>query len=522
MTQTRSLLAIVGVCLFVAISSAAEVTTNGQGGGDWSDPATWRGKTVPAEGDDVVIQKGDAVVFDRNDDGKTTCQKLYLDPKSSLTFKTNDGKKILCVADAVESYGLIKIDGSKAAADLMEVRFIGDAAAKRSLKLQKGGALIVSGRADLPGDKRNVLLTSPVPVGEKKEPITAILEAGAGTRLDLQRAELAHVVVKADHIDNTGAKANEQLNIIDNHFTGLGRVQCEECDTPLIGRNRFENSAEKPLDSPAIHITRCPLAAVRGNVVKGGFRNGIYGIFNQDGTVVGNTVENCPVGLHWAHSQNLMLKNLTVKSCPAAMEFYNTTGVVEESTLDGAKTAISNRIGAVQLTSVHVSNPAKDGTAVWVAEGGSLTLLNCNVTAAQVVFVKPVGKSDKIPVTAMNYLIVKAKDAPEGAEVDVRTNPLPVLAPGAADLNVRNAPAELTNGLTPLPQSLAPVIVKAWVVDLEGKTIVAPEYTVRLLERAATAGGERKVLRSVNVKPLDSWYRPKPNEGEATVELKLK
>ena len=38
-----------------------KVTTNGLGGGDWSDPATWRGKKVPGAKDDVVIRKGDLV-----------------------------------------------------------------------------------------------------------------------------------------------------------------------------------------------------------------------------------------------------------------------------------------------------------------------------------------------------------------------------------------------------------------------------------------------------------------------------
>ena len=62
----------------------------------------WRGKAVPGPGDEVVIAKDDVITFDRNDDGKITCKKLFLDPRGKLTFKTG-GKRILCVDGQVES-----------------------------------------------------------------------------------------------------------------------------------------------------------------------------------------------------------------------------------------------------------------------------------------------------------------------------------------------------------------------------------------------------------------------------------
>src|SRR5205823_6589749 len=77
-------------------SAAAEVTSNGTGGGAWSDPATWRGNAVPGSGDDAVIARDDAVVFDRNDDGKVTCRQLLLDPAGKLTFKAGAGKVVMC------------------------------------------------------------------------------------------------------------------------------------------------------------------------------------------------------------------------------------------------------------------------------------------------------------------------------------------------------------------------------------------------------------------------------------------
>src|SRR5262245_34464744 len=90
------LFAACGLALAMFLSTrftqAAEISTNGIGGGAWSDPATWRGKAVPGPADDVTILKFDEVTFDRNDDGKVTCRKLRIDPKGLFIFKTSAGK----------------------------------------------------------------------------------------------------------------------------------------------------------------------------------------------------------------------------------------------------------------------------------------------------------------------------------------------------------------------------------------------------------------------------------------------
>src|SRR5215471_6089991 len=111
-----SVLLVTALGLLTAGVRAAEIHSNGRGGGEWSDPATWRGKAAPGPDDDVVIARGDAVVFDRNDDhvkfsetgaalvgsaataigprtlgagavllagvsGKASCRQLHIDPK---------------------------------------------------------------------------------------------------------------------------------------------------------------------------------------------------------------------------------------------------------------------------------------------------------------------------------------------------------------------------------------------------------------------------------------------------------
>jgi len=201
---------IVFVLLFAKSSApAAEIASNGIGGGAWSDPTTWRGRKVPTADDDVVIQKNDVVTFGRGD-GKPTCRKLQIDPKGGLTFKTGAGKLVFTVSDGIETFGAIRLDGTKSASDEFEIRLIGDAATKRVIKLGKGGALLLYGRANLPDGKRNVALVAP----PDKEQAPGLVECNGAAMIDWQRATIKDVKLYAIGLDNTGAKANERLIIL--------------------------------------------------------------------------------------------------------------------------------------------------------------------------------------------------------------------------------------------------------------------------------------------------------------------
>ncbi len=50
----------------------ATITSNGTGGGAWSQGTTWQGGAVPADGDAVVIAAGDTVTVDVNLSSWTT------------------------------------------------------------------------------------------------------------------------------------------------------------------------------------------------------------------------------------------------------------------------------------------------------------------------------------------------------------------------------------------------------------------------------------------------------------------
>ena len=128
---------------------------------------------------------------------------------------------------------------------------------------------------------------------------------------------------------------------------------------------------------------------------------------------------------------------------------------------------------------------------------------------------KPAEKPPLFLVQNMEFLVVGIKgEVPPGSRVEVLTadqaRPLPI---GAVDLNIRNAPAPiLRNNFTPLPKTGESIVVKSWIIDAGGKVVPAPEYTVR-----AVHGG--KYLQSINVKPTAAFFRDKPNDPVATVEL---
>lgn len=131
------------------------------GGGRWSEASTWRGGAVPAAEDDAVIAARDTVLFDRDDIETPTCKQLILDPNSNLAFQSGLGKRTLTVNGPIEAFGSLKMHAA-AASDAMEIRLASTVAAERVIKLARGGALLVLGRAGLPdGEHRRQRAPAP-------------------------------------------------------------------------------------------------------------------------------------------------------------------------------------------------------------------------------------------------------------------------------------------------------------------------------------------------------------------------
>lgn len=510
------------ILLFLAMVSplsAAEITSNGTGGGSWSDPASWRGGRIPGPSDDVFIRKFDVISFDRNESEVVSCQKLQIDPKGSFQFKTGVGPLVCTVADAIECYGAIKIDGTRGPRDLFEVRLIGAMPHQRQIKLAKGSALLLYGRTGTPSEKNNVILRAVIP-GDDKKPQPALIECDGQVAIDWQRARLDNIFLKAHKLDNTGAKPGERINLIDNFFENLAHVQCQGCDTPIVRGNRFHNPGIL-IDAPAINCLYCPLAEIKNNQIQGKYQRGIAINYQTDSSVIGNSIEGCSIGIQGGYSiPNTMIRQNTLKHCGEGLNLEGGTGVVEEVAIEGCTKAIQVANSRFHLNQVVVRDPDPKGQVLTFG-GGSLTLLNCNLKPADIhLAIAPAFKQAPIAVQCQTYVIVKAEKAPKGSLIDLRTND-PKLPADVADPNVRNTPAPIVDGWTPLPKTLSALVVQTWAMDAKGQVIAAPEYTVRLLGPAGKEGDDRPVLKTQAYRPSEFSFRAIPNEAVPTLEVTL-
>jgi hypothetical protein len=506
------------------LAGAKEITSNGLGGGRWSDATTWRGGAVPGAEDEAVIAARDTVLFDRNDEEAPTCKQLILDPNSNFAFQSGLGKRTLTVNGPIEAFGSIKMHAA-ALTDEMEIRLAGATDAERLIKLGRGAALLMLGRPDLPEGKRNVKITVTAPPVSKGVPAQAELTAGDRTMLDLQNAQLDNVAITGIGIDNTGAQPNERCNFVGNLFTGHARLALGSCDTPVISRNEFQGQKAATIRPSGISVSSCPLADIRGNHLTGAYAIAIS-VMSSEASVSDNTIEGAIQGIAW-HTGAAMLKHNTLRNCKTGLSLRTTTGSAEDTALDGCELPLNMASAKVQLTSVNITNPPKG--PLMESTHSSVGLLNCNIKPEQIKSVRDatlpriVGAEDPA-VEALAFLVVGLKGTfPRGAQVEVLTsNPAKPIAPGAMDMHIRNSPARVrVDGSTPLPQTLTPLIVKSWVMDDDGKVAPAPEYTVNVLEPAAEAGAKPRVLKSVKVKPDERWFRAEPNDPKPTLEIQL-
>lgn len=502
-----------------SIASAGEIHSNGLGGGLWSEANSWNGRKVPTATDIVVIAAKDTIIFDRDDTGKNTCKEIHIDPNGALTFQNASANRILCVDGIIESYGTFKMDAS-ASDNNMEVRMVSQIPTERVIRLLRNSSLIVSGHDGLGEGKCNALLIS-WPPGEGKPLIPCKITAGERVVIDIQRTELQHIEIAATTIDNTGSKPNERLNIVGNRFVGLSSLALSSCDTPFVKRNLFLAFKEAPVGVAAIAVNSCPLAEVHGNKILGPYPYGISAI--GECSVNGNTIEKCGVGLYW-YAYNAMAKQNVIRESETAIYLTTVTGTFEDIVIDRCKTGISATSTIAQFTNVEIKNVEAGGHAISL-DVSSVTLLNCNLKPNEILFTKTPNPQEDLPlVDSMQFLVVTAKGTvPPKTQVEVKTVQTgKPLAEGAADLNVRNSPADiLPSGHTRLPVSLSPLILRSWKIERDGKIVPAPNYTLSVWVPPTSQDAKPKVLLNKTIKPEESWFRAKPNDPDQTMEVTL-
>jgi len=532
------LMAAIVICGFGISSTvcAEEIYSNTTGGGAWSDPATWQGGKVPAAEDDVVISKDDTVEFDRHDDGVITCHNLALDPRGLLQFRTDAGPIVMSVSGMIDSYGYIRLDGTKSSKDHHELRFVAELPEERMLKISKGGGLIVAGKGGLAKGRRNaVLLGKPpvkeLPAGSPPADPTAIVEAGTGSTLDMQKADIVNVYVQATGIDNTGAKLGERMNLLKNRFTGTSRLIVTSCDSGIIADNLFERDDPYPLPNPAIYLVGSPLLELRNTVIRGNYPGGVTGYGQSESSMTNTLVEKCAQGVYW-YGSGFMIKNLHIRECPHGLTLTSAAGTVEDVLIEKSQTAYYHGGATAQITNLVIRDMAPSPTGYKIHYySGPLTLINSPVLPEDISFspgfipLPPVEGKPRLPTVQMLHFVVAqvGGQVPPGVSVEFKSTQLPAPLPaGAQDPNVRNSPAlVLKNGMTPYPRTLEPLIVRGWQMDADGKLRPAPTYQLNILGPILGENGERKVLKSLSVTPEAAWFRADPNDKKPTVEVSL-
>lgn len=505
------------------VVTAEEITSNGLGGGRWSEPDTWRGGKAPGPEDVAVIAARDAVLFDRDDAEAVTCKQLVLDPGSNFAFQNGLGKRTLTVKGPIEIYGSLKLH-APGITDSLAIRLDSEVYAERVITVARGGSLLVLGKANLPGGKKNVSITVSAPPVAKVE-AAGELNAGEGTTIDLQNAFIENLAITAQMIDNTGAKPGERCNFVGNRFAKQARLTVSQCDTAAVVRNVFETSREGITRPHGLAVSSSPLADIRANTLTGRYAIGI-GINSSESLLTGNTVDGSVQGIVW-HTGPAMMKQNSVKNCATGVSLRTVSGNVEETTIESCEMPLTTGSSKVQLSNLTITDVKGE---VWVeSTGSSVSFLNTNVRPERFKAIRgedlPRSLEPEDPAAlAYEYLVAGlAGTVPPGADVEVRTaNPATPPKPGAADMNVRNSPATVRgNKLTPLPASLTPLIVRSWTIDAAGKVLSPPAYILTVRAPAVGADGVPKPLKTIPLTPDEKWFRAKPNDLLPTVEITL-
>jgi len=508
------------------VSHAADITTNGAGGGRWGDSTTWHGGVVPGTEDVAVIAMRDAVVFDGNDVEKATCKELYIDPEGSVTLRTAAGEDrcTLSVAGIFESYGIIRIDGSQTPRANYELRLIAPGDGDRVLKLQPGAGLLVYGAKDLPENGRNVRITAPAPLKDQPH-VAAAINAVTDVMLDIHNAQLNDIQLSAASLDNTGAKANQRLNIIDNLFYGVSRIQLGSCDTPNVRGNHFDTQGQHIGGTAFVRGDSCKLVQHRNNTFVGSFDYGIIFSNDTDSAITGNTITgagSANTRAIYYHGRNGMIQNNRTKDCFAGMRTESAIAVVENLSIDNCNTAVEMVNSNLQFTTMRINGIAEGGFAMSL-NTSTATLLNCNVADDRIKLENTPAAGQTFFIAAMQYLMVKVSGQyPQGSVVSVKTADVSGgVQPGKADLNVRNSPARLNGeGLTSLPKSSEPLVVHSWRIGADQKRVTAPFYDISVI---APPSGDApgQTLKTVRVEPSNAWFRDDPESAVPTVEVSV-
>jgi len=506
-------------CLLLVAAHAAEIHSNGAGGGNWSDPATWVGSRIPNPSDPVVIAMRDKVTFDLPGLDTPSCATLQIDPEGVLTYRRLPGRLSLIVTGSIRSYGTIKLEATTPDAGILELRLDPPTGTVAEIILYEQAGLLAYGRETTGSNAPNILLTAPDPA-EGNPAQQSVVRAEGRVQIDIQNAYSRGLAWMISGVDNTGNDPLQRLNFINTRFEGWSRLVLRKCDTTTIRRNTFRSLQDKP-GFDAIYLIACSLTQLRDNTIIGPYLNGIRAESDTDGAAEGNEILACTQGINWSGKQ-AMLKRNQVRQCDTGILMVDASGVLEACKVESCSTA-GYRLVNLSLQMTDCGLGAMPTSAVPAKlENASVTMLNCGIADDQV---NCSGKP-RLPdfVETMMYVVVKLSGKiPPEAEVHMQTAPVSGGVPaGKADLNVRNSPVRTNaDGWTPLPASMRALTVRSWRIGSDGKVARPPFYDLMVREVTTDPAKPGRILKQELAEPRDQWFRPTPNTREATVEITL-
>lgn len=505
-------------------ATAADIHSNGLGGGPWSEPTTWRGGKIPAGADDVTIARADIVTFDRDDQNNPSCNNLYIDPQGSLQFKTAAGKITLNLAGFIETYGSIQIDAARVPGDVITLRMVGKDNDARTIRLMRGSSISIAGQRTTHAQDASAVLQS-LPnlhadgFTHKSEPLTITTQGESG--IDLRNARLDGVRLVLQNIDNTAALPGQRLNILGCHFQGRSHIELTRCDTPVITDNHFTLSER--VNIKAIEAAYCALPMIRGNTITGPYTAGISVTRTTEPLIENNHIRQARTGIETLVC-TIMIQNNTVTDCEYGYISRISSGVIRDARIENCATPVMIRDGKVQL--INSSWEHKAGKTPRVIVGKAQLLLINTPLKPEDVLSDPDHEGTNLVIGHQPLLVKVTGDIPPGATVMVK--------PVASDLRWQEiqpavvgvpAPISRVSGLTPPMSSGQAILLRSWAIDAAeaaGKKVVpAPSYDVQVLGPPAGNATDRPVLASMRVTPDESWHQPATGQLSPTVEITL-
>jgi len=132
----------IGSIYLAETNLSSAVTSNGSGGGDWSNASTWSSGQIPSANEDVTISAGDTVTISG---GELSAKSITVEAGATLEVNTNGSDKLLVVKGNITVNGTLRIRSSSDASYGTYIKFDCDSNGEYGIIVTGTGLLDVEG-----------------------------------------------------------------------------------------------------------------------------------------------------------------------------------------------------------------------------------------------------------------------------------------------------------------------------------------------------------------------------------------